>query len=246
MSGPKKIVLAYSGGLDTSVILALAQGDLRRGDRGVHRRPRPGRGADPRPREGPPDGRQLGAHRGPPRGVRPRLRVPRAAGQRHLRGRVSPRHLLRAAADREGAGGSRAGRGRGRRRPRRDRQGERPGALRADLRGPGARPQGRRPLAGLGAPLAHRPHGVRGAAGDSGPDHARPPVLDGPEPLPHLVRGRDPRGPVGRAAGEDVPADPLARGGAGRAPPRWRSTSRRAIPSRWTASGSARSRFSSG
>ena len=32
---------------------------------------------------------------------------------------------------------------------------------------------------------------------DPGADHAGAPVLDGPEPLPHLLRGRDPRGPVG-------------------------------------------------
>ena len=47
-----------------------------------------------------------------------------------------------------------------------------------------------------------------------------PAVLHGPEPLPHLLRGRDPRGPVGRAAGEDVPADPVSRGSPRRADPR--------------------------
>ena len=177
----------------------LAQGDLRRRDRRLHGRPRAGRGADPGPREGPPDRRELGPHRRPPGGVRPRLRVPRAPGQRHLRGGVPPRHLVRPPADRQGAGRGRPGRGRRRGRPRRDRQGQRPGPLRAHLRGPGPRPPGHRPLARLGPPLAHGPHGLRRAPRDPGPDDARAAVLDGPEPLPHLVRGRDPGGPVGRS-----------------------------------------------
>ena len=45
MSAPKKVVLAYSGGLDTSIILKWLQADLRLRGRHLHRRPRPGRGA---------------------------------------------------------------------------------------------------------------------------------------------------------------------------------------------------------
>ena len=54
-------------------------------------------------------------------------------------GDVPARHLDRAPAHREGAGGGRAAGGRRRGRARRHRQGQRPGALRADLRGAGAR-----------------------------------------------------------------------------------------------------------
>ena len=45
MSSPKKVVLAYSGGLDTSIILKWLQTDLRLRGRHLHRRSRPGRGA---------------------------------------------------------------------------------------------------------------------------------------------------------------------------------------------------------
>ena len=45
MSSPKKVVLAYSGGLDTSIILKWLRDRVRLRGRHLHRRPRPGRGA---------------------------------------------------------------------------------------------------------------------------------------------------------------------------------------------------------
>ena len=48
----KKVVLAYSGGLDTSIILKWLQDDLRLRGRDLHRRPRPGRGARAGAQEG--------------------------------------------------------------------------------------------------------------------------------------------------------------------------------------------------
>jgi argininosuccinate synthase len=54
----KKIVVAYSGGLDTSVIIAGCKRALPRRDRRLVRRHRPGRGARPPRREGQADGRE--------------------------------------------------------------------------------------------------------------------------------------------------------------------------------------------
>ena len=48
----KKVVLAYSGGLDTSVILKWLQDDLWLRGRDLHRRSRPGRGAGAGAQEG--------------------------------------------------------------------------------------------------------------------------------------------------------------------------------------------------
>ena len=52
-----KVVLAYSGGLDTSIILQVAAGDLRLRGRHLHRRSRPGRGGRAGARQGDADGR---------------------------------------------------------------------------------------------------------------------------------------------------------------------------------------------
>ena len=131
----KKIVLAYSGGLDTSVILALAARDVPRGSDRVLRRCRPGRGARPacaRRRRRPAPSTCVRAR--PARRVRARLLLPDAARERGLRGRIPARHVDRAPADREGHDGRAPRRRRRRHRPRRDRQGQRPGALRARLR----------------------------------------------------------------------------------------------------------------
>ena len=110
MSSPKKVVLAYSGGLDTSIILKWLQTDLWLRGRHLHRRPRPGRGA----RAGAAKAELLGVrpgehlHRGPARGVRARLRLPDVPRQRPLRGPLPARHLDRPAADRQAAGRDRA------------------------------------------------------------------------------------------------------------------------------------------
>ena len=80
MNGPKKIVLAYSGGLDTSVILAWLKETY--GAEIVAYTADLGQAEELIPvREKAFDRRQLGPHRGSPRRVRPRLRVPCAAGE---------------------------------------------------------------------------------------------------------------------------------------------------------------------
>src|SRR5439155_1429181 len=61
-------------------------------------------------------------------------------------------------------------------------------------------------LARVGAHLAHRPARIRAPPRHPGAGHGRTALQHRPEPVPHLLRGRDPGGPVGRAAGEDVPA----------------------------------------
>ena len=111
----------------------VAAGDLRLRGGHLHRRSRPGRGAGAGPAQGRAARHQARQHlhRGPARGVHPRLRVPDVPRQRALRGRVSARHLHRPAADRQEADRDRAEDRRRRRLPRRHRQGQRPGALRA-------------------------------------------------------------------------------------------------------------------
>ena len=56
-----------------------------------------------------------------------------------------------------------------------------------------------------------RRHDIPGARDDGAA------VLDRPQSVPHLLRGRHPRGPVDGAAAQDVPADELAGVGARRA-----------------------------
>ena len=103
--------------------------------RHLHRRPRPGRGARAGAGEGADARHQAGQHlhRGPARGVRPRLRVPDVPRQRALRGAVPARHLDRAAADRQEADRDRRESRRRRGVSWRDGKGQRPGALRARL-----------------------------------------------------------------------------------------------------------------
>ena len=107
-----KVALAYSGGLDTSIIIPWLKenygcevvavcGDI-------------GQGGDDRPVDE--KARKTGASkvvdRGSARGVRRRLPLADGARGRRLRAQVSARHLDRAPAARQAAGGSRAGRGR--------------------------------------------------------------------------------------------------------------------------------------
>ena len=195
----KRVVLAYSGGLDTSIILKWLQETYQRGGGHLHRRPRPGRGA----RAGAGKGRdardqaRAHLHRGPARGIRARLRVPDVPRQRAVRGPLPARHLDRPAADRQAAGRDRA-RGRGRRhRPRRDRQGQRPGAVRALGLRARARHQGDRAVARMELRLAHRADRLRREAPDPDPQGQarRGPVLDRRQPSAHLVRGQGAGGP---------------------------------------------------
>ena len=80
----KKVVLAYSGGLDTSVILKWLKNEFGCEVICLHRRYWPGR------RIGSPGGKgqinrgQQGLHRGPQRGVRARLRFYSLKSQCHL------------------------------------------------------------------------------------------------------------------------------------------------------------------
>ena len=166
-----RVVLAYSGGLDTSVILKWLQqtyncevvtftADLGQGEE-----------LEPARAQGRDGGRQARAylHRRSARGIRPRLRLPDDARQRAVRGAVPARHLDRAAADRQAPDRDRED---GRRRcgqPRRDRQGQRPGPLRARLLRARARHQGDRAVARMGSDQPHRADRIRRAAPDPGP-----------------------------------------------------------------------------
>ena len=131
MPDASKVVLAYSGGLDTSVILKWLQDTYRcevvtfTADIGQ------GEELEPARAKAQGCGRQGDLHRRPARGVRARLRVPDVPRQRDLRRRIPARHLDRAAADRQAPDRDRARDRRRRGLARRDRQGQRPGALRA-------------------------------------------------------------------------------------------------------------------
>ena len=101
----KKVVLAYSGGLDTSIILKWLQttyacevvtftADLGQGE---ELEPARAEGAAARHQA------REHLHRGPARGVRPRLRVPDVPRQRAVRGPLPARHVDRPPADRQEA-----------------------------------------------------------------------------------------------------------------------------------------------
>ena len=211
----KKIVLAYSGGLDTCVAITLAEGGTRlRRHRPAHRHGhgegvrRPARARRRcRRREGRLARRQGRLH--------PLLRLPRARGRRRLPGTLPagdgagpPAHLE--AHGRRGARGRRHGR-----RPRLHRQGQRPGALRRQRPGAGARPEDRRAGARVGHEDARRRDRLRGEAQHPDPGHEGKPVLDRREPVGSQHRVRRPRGPVAGAAGGHLRADALGEGRAG-------------------------------
>ena len=189
----KRVVLAYSGGPRHLGHPSLADRDVPLRGRGLLRRPRAGRGADPDSREGPPH-RRGGVHIADLREeFVTRLRLPDAARQRAVRGVISAGHVDRAAAHRQGAGRrGPAGRG-GCGEPRRDRQGQRPGALRAHLRGARARSRSDRPVARVGPRFADGLDRVRAAPRHSRARDDGPAVLHRPQSLPHLVRGASSR-----------------------------------------------------
>ena len=190
----KKVVLAYSGGLDTSIILKWLQETYRRRGGHLHRRPRPGRGAGAGAQEGRDARHQEGQHlhRGPARGVRARLRVPDVPRQRALRGRLPARHLDRPAADRQEADRDRAADRRRRRLSRRHRQGQRPGALRARLLRAGALDQDHRAVARVGLQEPRAADRVRREAPDPGRQGQarRGAVLGRRQPAALLLRGQ--------------------------------------------------------
>ena len=190
----KKVVLAYSGGLDTSIILKWLQttygcevvtftADLGQGEE-----------LEPAPREGA-DARHQAAehlHRGFARGIRPRLRVSDVPRQCALRGPVSARHLDRAAAHRQEADRDRGESRRRCRRPWRDRQGQRPGALRARLLCAQARRESHRAVARMGFQVARGADCLRRAEPDSDRQGQarRSAVLDRRQSSAHLVGGQ--------------------------------------------------------
>ena len=212
----KKVVLAYSGGLDTSIILKWLQTEY--GAEVVTFTADLGQGEElgPAREKALLLGHQAGEHlhRGRPRGVRPRLRLPDVPGQRALRGPVSARHLDRAAADRQGPDRHRPQDRRRRRLPRRHRQGQRPGPLRARLLCAGARHPGDRPLARVGLQEPRGPARLRREAPD--PDRQgqarRGAVLGRRQPAALLLGRQSPGGPEHRGARVRLPADHLARG----------------------------------
>src|SRR3989442_781208 len=62
----------------------------------------------------------------------------------------------------------------------------------------------------MGPRLPHLAHGVRAEARHPGARDRGAAVLDRSQPLPHLLRGGNPRGPVDGAAAQDVPPHQLA------------------------------------
>ncbi len=99
--GIKKVVLAYSGGLDTSVILKWLQ--VTYGCEVVTFTADLGQGEElgPARKKAEMFGVKEIYHRGSARGIRPRFRLPDVPRQRALRGHLSARHLDRPAADRQ-------------------------------------------------------------------------------------------------------------------------------------------------
>ena len=212
----KKVVLAYSGGLDTSIILKWLQttygcevvtftADLGQGEELA-----PAREKAILARH------QAGEHlhRGSARGVRPRLRVPDVPRQCAVRGHLSARHLDRAAADRQEADRDRA---QGRRRRGlswRDRQGQRPGPLRADLLRARSVDQDHRAVARMDLQGPRGSARVRARAPD--PDRqgqgGRGAVLGRRQPVALVVRGQGAGGPVEGSAAGRLSAHHLADG----------------------------------
>ena len=198
----KRVVLAYSGGLDTSVavrwmieelgveVIALAV-DVGQASDDWDVRPRAG----PRRRRGRGRSSSTPARSSPDDFVRPGPQ-----GQRPVRGPL-PAGVGAVPAGHRQAPGRRGPRARRRRgRPRLHRQGQRPGPLRGVDPGPGPRPRGPRPGAGVG----HDPRGRRILYAY---DHDIPitatkekAVLDRRQPLGPGHRVRRDGGPVGRAA----------------------------------------------
>ena len=135
-SSPKKIVLAYSGGLDTSVILPWLK-ERYPGVKVVAFAAESGRARSSRAsRKGQEERRRRSARHGPAPGVRGGILLADAARARDVRaGYLLGTSIARPLIAKHQVLSRR--RGRRRRRPRRHRQGQRPGALRAHLHGAG-------------------------------------------------------------------------------------------------------------
>ena len=196
-----RVLLLYSGGLDTSVMLKWIQDAVRRRDRRADRRPRPARrGLRRRARQGAAPGRARLHGRGREGGVRARLRAARDQGERAVRGRLPAVHGARAPADREAR--RRAGaRDRLRHdRARLHRQGQRPGPDRGHGRVARPRAEDHRARAQL-ADGSRGGDRVRARARhpDQGRDRSSA-LLGRRQHLGPLVRRRPDRGSVRAAA----------------------------------------------
>ncbi len=180
-------------------------GLLRRGRAGRRDRGTRGKGAQ--------DRRQQTSYRGPARGICARLCISHAARERCLRKLLPARHLDRAAGDRQEAGRDSARRGCRRRCPRMHRQGQRPGAIRDDVRAARPGPQDNRAVAPsrLAVPGTRRHDRVRQRKENSHHGNAREAVLDGSQHGPRQLRRRHPRRSVARAVQRHVPPDRFPR-----------------------------------
>src|SRR5438309_1589201 len=139
-------------------------------------------------------------HRGPARGVRPRLRVPHAPCRGRIRQNLSARHLDGATGDRGPPGRPRPAHRRAGSGPRLHREGKRPGPLRAHLHRPRTRAAGDRPVAGVRRQGTRGPDRLRQGARHSRTGDRGEAVLDRPEPVALPPRRRHPRRPLPRSS----------------------------------------------
>jgi hypothetical protein len=175
-TGIKKVVLAYSGGLDTSVILKWLQD--RYGCEVITFTADIGQGEELEP------ARRKAKKMGVKRIFVEDLR------EEFVRDFVFPMHVDRAAADREASGQSRKTDGRRRDLARRHRQGQRPGAVRARRLRPDARGKDHRAVARMGPALARQAAALRREASHPGglqEKERRRALLDGRQPAAYLL-----------------------------------------------------------
>ena len=216
MSQIKKVVLAYSGGLDTSVILKWLQDTYRCEVVTFTADHRPGRRARARAQKG-----EAVRHQAEhifiddlrEEFVRdfvfPMFRANAIYEGEYLLGTsiarplIAKRQIEIATQDRRRCGVSR-----------RHRQGQRSGALRARLLRAGAQHQGDRAVARMGSALAREAARLCRAARHSHRDEAqgrRLALFHGREPAAHLLRGAHPGRPGSRSRGIHVALDRIAR-----------------------------------
>ncbi len=221
MSEVKRAVLAYSGGLDTSVILKWLQDSYQ--CEVVTFTADIGQGEELEP------ARQKALKFGiKPEHifiddlreefvrdfVFPMFRANAIYEGEYLLGTSIARPLDRQAPDRHRAPGRRR-----RRVPRRHRQGQRPGALRTRLLRARTQHPHHRAVARVGPAVAREAAGVRGEARHPCRDETqgrRQPLFDGRQPAAHLLRGAGAGRPISRIRGGHVALDGVAGEGAGR------------------------------
>ena len=213
-----RVLLLYSGGLDTSVMLKWIQDEYEAEVVALDGQPRPaGRGLRRRQGQGAAARRDRGARGRRARRVRPGVRAAGDQGERRLRRRLPALHRARPAADRQARGRVRAPDRLRHDRPRLHGQGQRPGADRGHGRDARAGAQGDRAGA-LVADGARRGDRLRAQARDPGQGrHRVGAVLDRRQPVGPLVGGQVDRGSEPRAGRRRLPARDAAGARAGRA-----------------------------